>query len=109
MSDYCKCGADLDDDEACTCEREPAPDPRDVEIARLRADNAALLREVERWRHGVTVEGDFICPDTLIGDELAKAAEPIVLKLRDGEGIVPWNEVSTLGKALTAWSDTRKR
>lgn len=26
---------------------------------------AAAERELERWRHGVTIEGDFVCPDSL--------------------------------------------
>lgn len=38
------------------------------ECDRLRAENAAQSRELERWRHGVTVEGDFVCPDSLALD-----------------------------------------
>lgn len=32
----------------------------------------AAERELERWRHGVTVEGDFVCPDSL---RLSEAVE----------------------------------
>ncbi len=36
------------------------------ELAReLRSQLVAANRELERWRHGVIVEGDFICPDSL--------------------------------------------
>jgi hypothetical protein len=35
------------------------------EAATLRARLATVERELERWRHGVTVEGDFVCPDSL--------------------------------------------
>ncbi len=37
-----------------------------VEDLRLAlAERDAALRELERWRHGVTIEGDFVCPDSL--------------------------------------------
>lgn len=34
---------------------------RDYE--RVRADR--IERELERWRHDVTIEGDYVCPDSL--------------------------------------------
>lgn len=37
-----------------------AGDVRDVN-----ADNVAQYHELERWRHGVPIEGDFVCPDSL--------------------------------------------
>lgn len=37
---------------------------------RLRARLAAAERELERWRHGEPVEGDFVCPNALALDEL---------------------------------------
>jgi hypothetical protein len=35
------------------------------DVKRLRAQVASLERELERWRHGVTIEGDHVCPDSL--------------------------------------------
>lgn len=36
----------------------------------------ALTRELERWRHGNTIEGDFVCPNALERDTaLARVAE----------------------------------
>lgn len=32
----------------------------------------SLSRELERWRHGVTVEGDFVCPDSVALAEAMK-------------------------------------
>ena len=29
---------------------------------------AAMERELERWRHGLTIEGDFVCPNALAAD-----------------------------------------
>lgn len=51
------------------------PDGRDAQVAyteldRLRKQNAVLTRELERHRHGVTIEGDFVCPDSLQLDRL---------------------------------------
>ena len=34
-------------------------------VAELEAELAATNRELERWRHGVMVEGDYVCPDSL--------------------------------------------
>ena len=34
-------------------------------IADLTRQLAEANRELERWRHGVTIEGDFVCPDSL--------------------------------------------
>lgn len=39
------------------------------------AELGAAIRELERWRHDVTVEGDFICPDSLALDEWKARAE----------------------------------
>lgn len=38
---------------------------RQEEIETLRRRLQLSEQEVERWRHGVTIEGDFICPDSL--------------------------------------------
>ncbi len=35
------------------------------QLAAANAEIAAMTRELERWRHGVTIEGDFVCPDSL--------------------------------------------
>ena len=44
----------------------------EIEIARLRARVAELERELERWRHGQQVEGDYVCPDSLALTELRR-------------------------------------
>lgn len=36
-----------------------------AEVERLKEQVTARERELERFRHGVTLEGDFICPDSL--------------------------------------------
>jgi hypothetical protein len=42
------------------------------------ANAASLERELERWRHGVTVEGDYVCPDSLRMTELGAALRRMV-------------------------------
>lgn len=34
----------------------------------------AALRELERWRHGVTIEGDFVCPHEVEREAAERAA-----------------------------------
>jgi hypothetical protein len=41
-----------------------------AKLAQAEADRDAAVRELERWRHGVTIEGDFVCPDSLRADAL---------------------------------------
>lgn len=36
-----------------------------VELGRLRKERDSLAAEIERWRHGVQVEGDYVCPLSL--------------------------------------------
>jgi hypothetical protein len=38
---------------------------RDIEIVQLRNHLRAALAELERWRHGLTIEGDYVCPRDL--------------------------------------------
>ena len=42
-------------------------------VRQLMADRDAAIREADRLRHGVPVEGDFVCPDALLLDEARKA------------------------------------
>jgi hypothetical protein len=44
-----------------TAERDEARETSDY----LTRQNLALLRELERHRHGTTIEGDVVCPDSL--------------------------------------------
>ena len=39
--------------------------PVDKVVLDLTRQLAEANRELERWRHGVTIEGDFVCPDSL--------------------------------------------
>ena len=32
------------------------------QLAAAKEESASLQRELERWRHGATIEGDFVCP-----------------------------------------------
>lgn len=43
----------------------PPLDPQQKEHVRAEARAAAAERELERWRHGAPVEGDFVCPNEL--------------------------------------------
>jgi hypothetical protein len=43
----------------------PHSAPHIVELRALRAELAAANRELERHRHGNTIEGDDVCPDSL--------------------------------------------
>lgn len=36
-----------------------------VRAESIAAQRDAAIREADRWRHGVPVEGDFVCPDSL--------------------------------------------
>lgn len=40
------------------------------EVERLRRVRAATQRELERWKHGQQIEGDYVCPDSLEADRL---------------------------------------
>lgn len=54
-----------------------------VDKARLELELAASQRESDRWRHGVPVEGDFVCPDSLRADALSE-------RLHEAEAIVDY-------------------
>jgi hypothetical protein len=41
------------------------PETMEDTIDRLTTERDALKAELERWRHGNTIEGDFVCPDSL--------------------------------------------
>ncbi len=41
-----------------------------AEIEQLKASSAALVRELERWRHGQPIEGDYVCPFALETDRI---------------------------------------
>jgi hypothetical protein len=55
------------------------------EVAFLKKDITDLERELERHRHGETLEGDFICPDSLMMTQLASTLEKTMMCL---EGIL---------------------
>jgi hypothetical protein len=59
--------------ECKTCPHGPVRKPC---VYCLQAERDALRRELERWRHGRTIEGDYVCPTELERDALrAKLAE----------------------------------
>jgi hypothetical protein len=45
------------------------------EVQRLRTEHAAAIRNADRLRHGVPIEGDFVCPDSLALTEMTKARD----------------------------------
>ncbi len=51
-----------------SCEVRPA-------IAQLLDEVAETQRELERWKHGVQIEGDYVCPTSLERDSLRSRAE----------------------------------
>lgn len=98
------------------------------QIARLTRERDAALRELERWRHGEQVEGDYVCPDSLRADQAERERDEarnerehlaeIVSKLREkitqkydeecrqekeypGESEC-WHRVAALGEVLFA-------
>lgn len=53
-------------------------------VTELRGEITALNRELDRWRHGYPVEGDYVCPGDLRADlerDRANEAESRVLEL----------------------------
>lgn len=61
------------------------------QIASLRAALAAAERELERWRHGQPVEGDYVCPNELratIAESQLDAAVAVAAERERCEGIV---------------------
>jgi hypothetical protein len=48
----------------------------------LRRNLQAADREADRWRHGVPVEGDYVCPDSLRADLVADKYRSAMEELR---------------------------
>jgi hypothetical protein len=89
------------------------------------AEIAAANRELERWRHGQPIEGDYVCPDSLRVHALQKqcnearaeaaalreASKPVVSALRKAIRAVRDGDVAEVGvlldvvgsDALEAW------
>lgn len=65
-----------------------------TERDQARADLAAANRELERWRHGVTVEGDFVCPDSVALTEARAEADRMRAVY---EAAVKWREAKLGG------------
>lgn len=68
------------DKSACDCPCHTGGDERCMtccEVSRLRARAEAAEKEAERLRHGMPVEGDFVCPDSLRVHHLEKAIREI--------------------------------
>ena len=51
---------------------------KELELSALRKRLAEAERERDRWRHGVPIEGDYVCPDSLRAD----AAEATIARVR---------------------------
>ena len=58
-------------------ERDEARAERDfyrTDSCQMQASRDAAIREADRWRHGVPIEGDYVCPDSLRADAAEKRA-----------------------------------
>jgi len=49
----------------------------------MTTDLARLATELERWRHGVTIEGDFVCPDSLALSEALRVNVDLTRQLAE--------------------------
>ena len=49
----------------------------------MTTDLARLATELERWRHGVTIEGDFVCPDSLALSEALRVNADLTRQLAE--------------------------
>ena len=67
---------------------------------------AAAEREQDRWRHGVPIEGDYVCPDSLALTEMTKRAERAEALLKEAEPAVRFAEAND---RHIAWADTLSR
>lgn len=61
---------------------------RDAEIARLKAALLEQGRELERWKHGEQIEGDYVCPDSLALTEARKELDAMRNAAPDRAGLV---------------------
>jgi hypothetical protein len=73
----------------------PHSAPHIVELRALRAELAAANRELERHRHGNTIEGDDVCPDSL------HLTEALRLRAADQSAIEwTWGQLIKISEAL---------
>jgi len=77
-----------------------------AENASLRSALAASERECDRWRHGVPVEGDYVCPDSLALAE-TRAALAECQREREAMERAAANALRELTDARDGWSETR--
>jgi len=89
-----------------------------IDNSALEAQLASVERELERWRHGNTTEGDFVCPNALAATnaqrerDAARHELDICANRMDGyiggcrrdeaERIAAWLEDPTHGRRATA-------
>jgi len=80
--------------------------------------NADLTRELERWKHGAQIEGDYVCPDSLALSEALRVNVDLTRQLAEAraalkdacaiiEGLVPRPRHS--GESVATANSLRKR
>jgi len=57
-------------------------------IIRLLDALDAAERELERWRHGVTIEGDFVCPNDLRAANAERERDKLYEELTEARALI---------------------
>lgn len=81
------------------------------QLAVMIAERDALGRELERWRHGATIEGDFVCPDSLALAAMTSARDEACAIAADwmrSANIEGNEELAELQAAATRIAELRK-
>ena len=64
----------------CMCGAWDEPSDEVLDLTRQLAE---ANRELERWRHGVTIEGDYVCPDSLALSEALRVNGDLTRQLAE--------------------------
>lgn len=67
----------------------------------------AAERELERWRHGNTIEGDFVCPNELRAVNAERVAEAALVFMPQYERDMNDENAWPLREALAAYKESK--